>query len=261
MPNTALKHKPLVESIFELRWDRPEVESTSPSLWNNDLYQNFIFKYYDNVREKFPFHEALQNASLPLVAFPYVVQHRFRTGPDSWPLTQIGPGILTYNQTNEYEWDPFKAGCLETIDNFQKSISISLKPNIASVLLRYIDAIPMLEMKEDPLSFIKEYMHTPVGLPDAVFTQLAKKSPSNFTWRTEFESGDPPGNAQIVISKGLSENQPVVVLETLISSVSKCCKLQQPGEIRNWLDSAHELMHEWFFAFIEGKLHAYFNRD
>jgi len=86
-----LTNKPLVEAIFEISW---AIEDVSPidQMW--DILPGL---YYGSLREEYPHVENLPTSQVPVQMTPNVVRHRFRKGKDAWPLTQLGPGILSVN--------------------------------------------------------------------------------------------------------------------------------------------------------------------
>ena len=98
-----LPNKPLVEALFELRWKPDEDASRGQT-----AFRLFFGRYYDKIREGYPEIEDLPASQVPEALTPNIVRHRFRARPNQWPLTQIGPGILTVNETEKYKWDSFR---------------------------------------------------------------------------------------------------------------------------------------------------------
>ncbi|MCD6239350.1 MAG: TIGR04255 family protein [Thermotogae bacterium] len=96
MERKILKNKPLVEAIFEFRW---KLQEPSIGVKIDPHYKILIGRMYDRVKDEYPFHEQLPAATMPDEIAGYVVQHRFRKDKDKWPLIQIGPGIITLNDT------------------------------------------------------------------------------------------------------------------------------------------------------------------
>jgi hypothetical protein len=108
MTRKILKNKPLVEAIFELRWELQEHE---PGMKIDPHYKILIGRIYDRINRvsaEYPFHEPLATATIPDEMVGYVVQHRFRKGENEWPLIQIGPGVITLNDTKGYVWEDFE---------------------------------------------------------------------------------------------------------------------------------------------------------
>ena len=139
MERKTLQNKPLVEVIFELRW---ELQELAPGMKIDPHYKILIGRIYDRVKDEYPFHEQLPTATMPDEIAGYIVQHRFRKGRDKWPLIQIGPGIITLNDTEGYAWEDFKQRLNRVVDvlfDAYPEAEKNLKINWA--LLRYIDAV------------------------------------------------------------------------------------------------------------------------
>jgi len=71
-------------------------------------YKILVGSLYEQLKEEYPFHQQLPTAFIPDEMLGYLVQHRFRKGENQWPLVQIGPGIITVNDTEGYIWEDFK---------------------------------------------------------------------------------------------------------------------------------------------------------
>ena len=97
-----LSNKPLVEAIFELKWKLKKSENGGQIDPN---YKILVGMLYDRLKRNYPQLEALPASDMPDEMVPHVVQNRFRVGKGKWPLVQIGPGILTVNDTGNYTWE------------------------------------------------------------------------------------------------------------------------------------------------------------
>jgi uncharacterized protein (TIGR04255 family) len=71
-------------------------------------YKILLGLIYDRVTKEYPHHEELPAASVPDELAGHIVQHRFRKSENNWPLIQIGPGLVTLNDTNNYTWKGFQ---------------------------------------------------------------------------------------------------------------------------------------------------------
>jgi uncharacterized protein (TIGR04255 family) len=99
MARKILRNKPLLEAIFELRW---ELQEQAPGLKLDPHYKILIGSLYDRVKDEYPFHEELPTATIPDEISGYIVKHRFRKSENGWPLIQLGPGVVTLNDTEGY---------------------------------------------------------------------------------------------------------------------------------------------------------------
>ena len=101
-----LPNKPLVEAIFELRWKLRELAPQMPA--HDPGFRIALGRYYDMVRKDYPAMVDLPTSQVPEDMTAYAVRHQFRVKEDKWPLTQLGPGILSVNETDGYTWETFK---------------------------------------------------------------------------------------------------------------------------------------------------------
>src|SRR5688572_5700647 len=100
-----LPKKPLVEAILEIRWaiqPQADGEGIDPG------FSIFLGRFYDKVSSEFPESENLPAAMMPEQITPYLVRNRFRKTKGGWPLVQVGPGILSANDTEAYDWSTFR---------------------------------------------------------------------------------------------------------------------------------------------------------
>ena len=100
-----LKNKPLIEAIFEIRWKLQEGPEKGMRI--DPHYKLLIGRIYEKIKDKYTFHEQLPTASMPDEIAGYIIQHRFRKKENEWPLIQLGPGIITLNDTKSL---PFCTG-------------------------------------------------------------------------------------------------------------------------------------------------------
>ncbi len=110
-----LKNAPLVEALLELRWELQQEAEPLPA--RDSAYPLIVGLLYGQVKNVYPFIEALSQSHLPAELIPFVPTHRFRIGADQWPLVQIGPGIATLNFTTLYRWEGFRATAAEFIEH------------------------------------------------------------------------------------------------------------------------------------------------
>ena len=93
-----LTHPPLIEAILEVRW---QLQQQAPGVAVDPKYKLLVGRLYDRLSRDYPFYEPLPTASMPDEMLGYVVQHRFRTADGAWPLVQVGPGLVTLNDTRD----------------------------------------------------------------------------------------------------------------------------------------------------------------
>lgn len=113
---SELRKKPLVEVILEVRWG-PTLAVDAPPPDPDPNYSLLVGRLFDRVRQAYPFHEQLPTAQLPDQMVPGVPQHRFRPAPNDWPLVQLGPGLLTVNETAKYTWSDFRSRAMVAVEH------------------------------------------------------------------------------------------------------------------------------------------------
>ena len=62
MPTKPLKHKPLIEAIFEFRW---ELGEPSPEMNVDPHHKIPISKMHDKIKDGCPLHEQSPTATMP----------------------------------------------------------------------------------------------------------------------------------------------------------------------------------------------------
>ena len=249
-----LKNKPLIEAIFELKWLLQEpIEGVNLKI--DPHYKLLIGRVYDRVKEEYPFHEQLTASNIPEEFAAYVVQHRFRKKEKGWPLNQIGPGIITLNDTSNYTWDDFKRRIkllLDTLFESYPEANTALKIN--NLLLRYIDAIEFDFSKNEIFAFLKDHMKMNIGIYDKLFenTGINKLSPG-FDIRFSFPSTKPKGLINLRFTRGEKNGKDALIWETMVQT-DGINSPQKKTDISKWVEKAHTLTDDWFFKIIEGDL-------
>jgi len=252
MGRKILKNKPLVEAIFELRW---KLQEPAPGMKIDPHYKILIGRIYDRVKDEYPFHEQLPTATMPDEIAGYAVQHRFRKGKDKWPLIQIGPGIITLNDTEGYVWEDFEKRICNLLDVLYEAYPDSesnLKIN--GLLLRYIDAVDFDYEKENLFKFLEEKLKVSVQIHEELFKETGvNNSPLNIDLRFTFPSIKPKGAIHLRFVRGKRRNVDALIWETMVQSIGDDAP-NNKKEIIAWVEEAHSLTDDWFFKMIEGEL-------
>ena len=245
------ENKPLVETIFEIRW---ELEKTKFGFMDPN-YKLIIGRMYDKLKDEYSFYEQLPMANIPDGIAEYITQHRFRVGKNKWPLIQIGQGILTVNDTENYIWEDFEKRIsqavktlIEVYPNGEEKIKVNKK------VLRYIDSVEFNYEKDNIFDFLKDKMKTNVGLYKKLFEKTGViKIPLGFDLRFSFESTKPKGVINLRFRKGKNKNVDSLIWELLIESTQlEVSSIEE--NISKWVSEGHALTDEWFFKLIEGDL-------
>ncbi len=253
-----LKNKPLVEAIFELRWKLQPVEPQSQqgSIIKFGLdpgFQVLVGQYYEQCKKTFPEIEDLPITDIPPELTGHSVRHRFRSGKGDWPVTQIGPGILTVNETEKYKWDTFKKLVMESIDNMYNIHTRSpLYP--IRVELHYIDAIAFDIEDSNILEFLRKNLHIDIKVDESLIEeQLKSAQPAGFFFHVAYPLSKPKCTVITEFKIGHKNNKPSIIWDTILRSVKEDVP-QKPEDINSWLDEAHEITDKVFFTLTRGDL-------
>ena len=195
MPYKDLKNKPLVEAILELRWT---LESGGPGVSRDPHYRLLLGRFSERVQEEYSSYGVLPTANFPDEMVAHIVQHQFRVKQNAWPLLQIGPGIITVNDTDGYTWTDFQRRCegavAKLVDAHPKASD--LMPE--RITLRYIDAVDFDHTKDNILGFLSDKMKVRLELPENLFADgLVSTQPSAFNWQVSFPLTKPKGTVSL----------------------------------------------------------------
>ena len=257
MARKTLTNKPLVEAILEVKWSVPPTPAENvavASISGDPHYRLLLGRFSERVQAEYPSYEPLQAAQVPDGLISHVAQHRFRTSNSSWPLIQIGHGLMTINDTAGYTWQDFRGRCESAFNMLYESHPSKADFHIQELALVYIDAIKVDFNEESVFEFLGSKMKTDVSLPDSLFADdRVKDRPLYFQWQTGFQTLKPAGRIGLKFAMGQSGQTPAVILETRMFSQNDQIPTIPEG-ISHWLDDAHDLTGDWFFKLIDGEL-------
>jgi len=251
MQRWVLKSKPLVEAIFELHWDL-QINETGHHF--DPHSKVLVGSVYSKLRDEYPFHEPLPIASFPDELVPHIVQHRFRKSEDEWPLIQLGPGIITLNDTEEYDWEDFQVRISVMIDTLFEIYPEPERLRTSLLKLRYIDAIDFNYEEIDVFSFLREKMKIDIGVPSDLFQDTGVgETPSGLDIRLSFPSSEPYGTMSLRFLRGQRRDVDALLWETTLTLSGEDSPTSKQG-ISEWVNGAYALTHDWFYRIIAGEL-------
>ena len=260
MQSAPLKHPPLVEAILEAKWQLKE--GGPQGLLHDPSYSLLVGRLHARIEKVYPCHELLPAAIIPDELTPYQVKHRFRVAENRWPLVQVGPGVVTFNETQNYDtYAAFHPKAVALIRDLYEAYPEPGGPRINALLLRYIDAVQYDYHQDSVWDFLREKMHVPVALPERFFCGVeVENQPSRFVWESSFSCAVPKGTATLRFATGNRQGGPAIIWEQMLRTDGEDM-VQMPDEFPSWLDSAHAVTEDWFLKIIEGDLMQEFNRD
>ena len=261
MNTEKLKNPPLVEAIFEMKWtartSKPAepVDVTGqvvPSLSApDDSYEILLGQLFSRLEKSYPFTERLQTVPLPV---PFAPQHRFRKKEGGWPLVQVGPGILTLNDTKNYKWSDFSKRIKQVLDAFYELHPHKSEILVESLVLRYIDAEPFDYEAQNVLPFLQKNLKVRFGLPGNLFDPSEiHNRPEGLSLTVGYRAERPKGVFQLRIATGTVNEKKSVFWETIVVGQGKDAP-QLPTGPAEWVADAHALVHGCFFGLISGEL-------
>lgn len=249
-----LRNKPLVEAILEIRWDL----QGPPNMQVDPHYKILLGRLFDRLSSEYKTHQPLSTASIPDEMAGYMVQHQFRVRENGWPLVQVGPGIITLNETTEYTWEDFGSRARKVVSELYAAYPDRESLRVNSLLLRYINAIEIDYEKEDILNFLDEKMRVKLSLPTILFVnEKVSETPVGLNWQVLFPIKVPKGVVQLKYITGKKADAPAVIFELSVQA-AKEDRPQMPQGFDTWVEKAHDVIEDWFFKLIEGELEGRF---
>jgi uncharacterized protein (TIGR04255 family) len=248
---SKLPNAPLREAIFEIRWALQPDETTS--FMEDPEYAFALCELKKVVSNRFPLHSSKFKNRVPHHMLNHQVDHQFWTGADEeskWPVIQLGPGILTVNDTDKnYDW----------LENYKPNIDFALKAlteaykqiKIESLTLRYIDAVLLKDYdcegwqdflgKNVNFSFINNF--DSIGPLD------------DFHFEQSFNL-DKLGSLNISFSSGKSpKKEDTFVWQTAVSSDNSMAI----EDVLIWLEDAHKCTSKLFKEICKDSFYASFS--
>ncbi|OGC93304.1 MAG: hypothetical protein A2142_07345 [candidate division Zixibacteria bacterium RBG_16_48_11] len=248
-----LPNKPLVEAIIELKWG---IE-TEP----DHGYPLIVGRLYEKIMKEFPHIEDLPINVIPPDLSVHIVRHRFRKAENRWPLVQIGPGILTLNETVEYNWESF----LQTA-NKVFPLLFDLHPNaqnlkITSLMLRYINGIPADYVSSNILKILNDKLHVNISLPTKLSEGFPlENKPMGLLLQSGVAATKPRGVSITRFTSGKLKEKPAIIWELQFVS-TEVFSSNLKDIFNSWLVDAHTIIEHWFFVLSEGELLKEFLRE
>jgi uncharacterized protein (TIGR04255 family) len=247
-----LLHPPMIEAIFELRW---ELETDAQTGRMRDpSYPMMYGRLYERLKKDFPHIEDLPSVQAHPEATPFVPRHRMRKEKNGYPLMQVGPGILTFNEVKGYSWKAFSSMVLRLVESIVELFPEGGALNFTKSELRYVNGIRFDLARENPLAFLAEKLHMKVELDSDLFAQNAlHERPNAVGLNVSYALEKPMGHLALSAHLGQFEGKPAFIQQTSIQSVGELA----PNEAETfslWLEESHQVAESCFQALCKGAL-------
>ena len=238
---SRLRNAPLLEVIFELRWDFSNSEASNFQYLQGDLY--------NVLKDSYPVRESL-NPGAPVQVFINSPMYRFRRVVNGYPLLQVGPGIVCLNTIDsDYEWDEYFNSAVkltETLFEVYPEVRNGVKPSLI-----YFDFFKLDFAKVDVFDYLKANLH--IDIQQTFFTPdgFPLSATVGFSYKTQI------GKLDILLNSGKNQKGENGLITRI--QLNDDSKLQNIVEIKSWLIGAHDMSRKLFKSLTEGKLYDSFN--
>jgi uncharacterized protein (TIGR04255 family) len=246
MSRKKLKNAPLKEAIFELFWNSPVNKA---GLKVDKEFELSIGKFSLNISKDFPVHRRTMPQEAPIKVYG-IPLYQFWKGEIQWPVIQLGPGILTVNDTDKnYHWeDTYRPNIVTAIDSLRKSYNNI--PNFNKVSLRYIDSVDV-DKDEDVLAFINKNLLTSIENKYSI-----PGRPSGININQIFNIDDSKVSIHIQTAINNVTGAPAIIW---ITSLVRDGKIDL-NELFSWIDKAHGIISDLFVQMLNPDFYESFDK-
>lgn len=200
-----LPNAPLQEVILEVKWNIPF--NSGLRAFVDPGFDVALGRFQGAVEDKFPVVIRKFPQEIPYHILGRQTVYQFWTGEKVWPVLQLGPGILSVNDTEKnYEWKAkFLPLVKSAISDLCKAYQEDLK--FESFSLRYIDTVRVGDYPfADWPSFVGDHLNIKF---ENLFNTRGKLKRISLEQMFELESG---GHLQVVVSSGMNTKKEDVLI-------------------------------------------------
>lgn len=241
-----LPKAPLKEVIFELTWKLEHNQKTHHVFDSGFELAQGIFA--QRIKEQFPFKIRLNDS--------FVEKHilrvpiwQFWKSKETYPLVQLGQGILTLNDTDEnYVWeDTF----LPNVEYLLKILSESYEHELIldTISLRYIDAIE-ISNNLSIYDFFNQNFKTNISANIQPYGDLESFS-LNETYRLEDKS-------KLILAYSTGFNLKTQRQQLIWQNIIRTKEINVLSNVIDWLNNAHSVSSDVFKRTIKKELYESF---
>lgn len=215
-----LRNPPIIEALFEMRW-KIWGEGESPMKPMDKKFKFFPARFYEKMKKLFPYVEVLPHTNIPDQMDIYLPRYRFREKLGSYPLIQIGPGILTVNVDKNFTQGLFFNTCIDALNGF-----FEVLPDIelAEIILHYIDGFDFDYEKKNAFNFLDEKLCTHFAFNQSLFESTnIKPLPSKFHLEVNYHVEEPKGDFRCQFRSGIQKqsNEKIILMDGFLKQMIK----------------------------------------
>lgn len=240
---SKLPNAPLIEVIFEIKW-----QSNTPDELSK--YEYLHGDLYFELKPIYPYREYAAPPDLPVALLHQRPVHRFRTKENGYPLFQVGPGILTFNTTDDdYFWDKYYWSAGQLIDRFFSVYTLTPDQTLIPSLT-YIDFFKLNFDEVDAIGFLNEKLNISLSQGFHETTRIPKTLNMSFSYEIDL------GDIFVSLNTGVNRSQQKgIIMETRVNG-KKSSPLSD--NLLSWLDQAHTFCSDLFKKMTAGELYGTF---
>ena len=244
-----LTNPPLIEAILEIKW---ELRPNSAGDLVDSYYSLLIGKIHERIFQKFPEYFPLPLSDFPVEMIPYCVQYQYRSPDGKWPLCQLGPGILTYNdgesEDHTYSWETLKTNSDLLLNAFFESYPSKNDLKIKGVHLHYMNGLDVHFEQQSIFNIINDALSVSVAFPPTMFERTPTVDKPFFVdIKTSFPHENPQGIVNIGIKRGNRNGKDMLFVDLGLQT-NDADVPQGITSIKAWIENAHQSSHDLFSA-------------
>lgn len=245
----ALPNAPLIEVIAEIHW----ALSASAALPEQQVQKDWFkmaFELDAPFRRRWPYVEDVRQAgfTIPLDVIGRAPLLRFREQVATWPLTQLGQGLLTVNATPPYDgWRRVRQTLREAVELATTSETLR-NQKIERLQLHYRDGFTSAHGVEGPTAFTGSIPLASERMAVALGDMVVPDSAS-FSGETSFGVATPKNARAVVRYMPGTLNTPNGAAPAGIVDFIVSGPVSIPWDVNlilAWFDQAHECSHQLF---------------
>jgi len=241
---SKLKNAPLLEVIFELRWNM-----SGKTHW--EKYPYLQGDLYSQLKNKYPNRELLVPGEVPQEVLVNKTVYRFRS-ENNYPLFQVGPGLLTLNTTDDYyAWENYFEQIRELAGEFFNIYKFSANEKVTPSI-SYYDFLQCDWEKQDVLEYISKNLNINISQKFHNFNE----NPNVFNWGIGYKTA--LGNFNLRIDAGLNKDQEKgLIVQFQLNGLQKDPNIEA---LTSWLNEGHKLCSKLFKELTKGDLYNSFTK-
>ena len=243
------ENAPLIEVIAEIHWNLKPL-TVVPTAKLDPYFDVFRDAFVQSVEQlSLTNIEDIIPSDVPLEVLPHQPRLRLRKAPETWPLAQIGPGVLTANIVPPYQgWQEFRTFIGEVVALLFSSYPLAERTlKVEKLHLRYIDGFGDAFGIEKYVDFVEEMLGVVSPVPKHFVEGAEIVVPTaKFLFEYRFANINPAGSMGLVrMAPGRLHEEEALIMETHCESRFSEGEPTQ-GYIESWFDQAHNQVRQQF---------------